>query len=133
MSVPSFPAHGTGSASPSFLLGTMIPSEYVALVRCPASARSCIPDPHLHSLPCDALLPRLGRHRQVRDVTDACQRLAAEAVRAQRGQIRVGLDLGRREPLAEDGEISFLLARRQLRARRAVDARTRIPEPLSWI
>lgn len=54
------------------------------------------------SLPSAALVASLGRHAQVRDMTDTGERFSAKAVCADGGQVLESADLGRREPLAEN-------------------------------
>lgn len=60
------------------------------------------------ALPRARLVARLGRHAEVRDVADACECFAAEAVCPERREVLEGLDLGRGEALAKDRQVVFL-------------------------
>lgn len=52
------------------------------------------------------------------NMADACQSLSPEAIRANRGQILKAFEFGRREPLAQDGQVIFLIPGQQSQSAR---------------
>lgn len=63
-------------------------------------------------------------------MADASERFSTEAIRPQLAQVFEGLDLGRREPLAEDGEIGFLRSAEDVSS--AYSSYTEAPSGLYW-
>ena len=62
---------------------------------------------HGHAPPHAGVRLRLGDDREVRDVGDGGERLAAEAVCREAGEVGGG-ELGSGEALREDGQVRFL-------------------------